>query len=266
MIERSDFIFETADVYHGKAVDYLSSHQLMRYEDSPALYAYRLEHPQEDTTAFRFGRACHSYILEGQDVFDAEYIVANDPDSGAFNKTTKKPYGYDTQAWKKWEKTQGKTGITETDFETVKAMGEAVKNHQFAAELLADGFPEAVLRETYCGTPCQIRIDWTNNVRETVVDLKTISDITRFENQFRNFRYANQMAFYAGVWMAKFGSLPSVSMIAVETAAPYRVGVWTLTPATLKDAKLFNETTIPKFITSKQSGIYPTNYENERTI
>lgn len=266
MIQKTNFIFEPAEEYHSKAADYLSSHQLMRYEDSPALYAYRLEHPQDDTAAFRFGRATHTYILEGKEVFDSEYIVASDPESGAYNKTTKKPYGYDTRAWKKWEESQNKTGITEPDYATVQAMAESVKSHEIASELLADGFPEAVLRETYCGTPCQIRIDWTNNLRETIVDLKTISDITRFEYQFRSFRYANQMAFYAGVWMAKFGSLPSVSMIAVETSAPYRVGVWTLTPATLKEARLFNETTIPKFITSKQSGIYPTNYEAERTI
>lgn len=262
-IQQTDFIWETAEEYHSKAKDYLSSHQLMTYEDSPAIYAYQLAQPKADTTAFRFGRAVHTYVLEGEQVFNEDYLVA---DGDAINAKTGKPYGYDTKKFRDWEKAQGKTGITKEDLDICRGMAEAVRSHTIAANLLASGFPEAVLRETYCDTPCQIRIDWTNPSADTIVDLKTISDITRFEYQFKAFRYANQMAFYAGVWRVKFGVMPSVSMIAVESNPPYRVGVWSLTPATLKDARIYNESTIPKFIQSKQTGIYPTNYENERYL
>ena len=264
MITRSDFIWESAEEYHSKAKDYLSSHQLMSYEESPALYAYQKDQPKADTSAFRFGRACHTFILEGEQVFNGAYILAAGGD--VTNKKTNKPYGYDTKAFQAWEKEQKKIGITEEDFTLCKGMAAAVRKHETAAGILSDGFPEAVLRETYCGTPCQIRIDWVNPARESIADLKTISDITRFESQFKSFRYSNQMAFYAAVWAVKFGSMPTVSMIAVETSAPYRVGVWTLTPATIKEARLHNEAAIPKFIQSKLTGIYPTNYERERYL
>lgn len=261
----SDFIFESAEEYHARAKDYLSSHQLMSYEDSPALYAWQQEQPKADTAAFRFGRACHTFILEGEQAFSEQYVLASG-DGAPVNAKTGKPFGYDTKKFQDWEREQKKTGITEDDFNLCGEMAAAVRRHETAANILSAGFPEAVLRETYCGTPCQIRIDWVNPARETVADLKTVSDITRFEYQFKAFRYANQMAFYAAVWAVRFGAMPSVSMIAAESNPPFRVGVWTLTPATLKEARLCNEMTIPKFIRSKQTGIYPTHYENERFI
>ena len=264
-VTRADFIFEPAEEYHSKATDYLSSHQLMGYEDSPALYAYRLTQPQTDTAAFRFGRAAHCYILEGEKAFGKQYILASG-DGAPVNTKTGKPFGYDTKKFQDWEKDKKKTGITPEDMETVTAVAEAVKAHAAASALLSDGFPEAVLRETYGGTPCQIRIDWTNPDRNMIVDLKTISDITRFDYQFKLFRYANQMAFYAAVWSVKFGSMPDVAIVAVETNAPYRVGVWNLTPATLRGAKMYNDDIIPLFLISKKTGVYPTYYENERYI
>ncbi len=264
MITRDDFIWESAEEYHSKAKDYLSSHQLMSYEDSPALYAYMKDQPKVETAAFRFGRACHTFILEGEEVFDDAYVLASGED--VMNKKTNKPYGYETKTFQTWEKAQKKIGITEDDFDLCRGMAAAVRGHETAANILSDGFPEAVLRETYCGVPCQIRIDWVNPRRESIADLKTISDITRFEVQFKSFRYSNQMAFYAAVWAVKFGFMPTVSIIAVESNPPFRVGVWTLTPATIKDARFYNETTIPKFVQSQQTGIYPTNYETERYL
>ena len=87
---------EPAEVYHAKAKDNLSSHQLADYRKCPLLYHRKRLGliPQKDSTAYLVGRAAHTLILEGRERFEAEYAVG-----GPINPKTEKPYGPTTKAF-----------------------------------------------------------------------------------------------------------------------------------------------------------------------
>lgn len=260
---KDSFIWEDSEVYHSKSADNLSSHQLTDYIKSPIGYWYRRQKERVDLPAFALGRAVHQYVLEGADVFHTNYITG-----GPINDKTGLPYGKQTKKYADWlaeQESAGKQGISDDDYQIVKTCQEQISAHQIASGLLAEGWPEAVVRTDYCATRCQIRIDWFNP-NSGLVDLKTCRNIERFEYDFRDFLYANQLAFYREVFNAHFGDRPKCWIIAAEVNEPYRVGVYQISDGTLGEAAKQNESFIPKYLESKRTGVYPTNYESLRVI
>lgn len=262
---RDNFIWEESGVYHAQAADYLSSHQLADYIRSPYSYWYKrnVAEKKPELPAFTLGRAVHQYILEGEEVFSQHYVTG-----GPVNERTGKPYGTDTKKYADWlseQAAEGKEGINETDYNTAQVCATNVHAHTFAGILLEKGFAEAVIRAEYCNVPCQIRMDWFNP-DQGLIDLKTCRNIDRFAYDFKDYMYANQMSFYQEVFNAKFGYRPDVFVIAAEVMEPYRVGVWKVTDGTLGEARLQNETHIPKFFESKRTEVYPTLYEDLRLL
>lgn len=262
---RDDFIWEESSVYHAQAADYLSSHQLTDYIRSPYTYWYKrnVAEKKAEAPSFFLGRAVHQYILEGEEVFNEHYITG-----GPINERTGKPYGTETKKYAEWlaeQEAEGKEGISDTDFQTAQVCSANVRAHKVARVLLEKGFGEATVRAGYMHVPCQIRMDWFNP-ELGLVDLKTCRNIDRFSYDFKDFLYANQMSFYQEVFNSQFGYKPSVFVIATEVTEPYRVGVFKLTDGTLAEARLQNETYIPKFMESKRTEVYPTLYEELRLL
>lgn len=262
---RADFIWEESNVYHAQAADFLSSHQLTDYIQSPINYWYKrnVTKDKPEPASFFTGRAVHQLILEGEEVFNANYIVG-----GPINERTGKPYGTDTIKYREWlaeNGAEGKAGLSETDYELIDTCRKSVTAHAIASGLLMVGFPEAVVRAEYMGTPCQIRIDWFNPAKG-IVDLKTCRNIDRFHLDFNDYLYANQLSFYQEVFKARFGEKPEVFIIAAEVSEPYRTGVYRICDSTLSEARHQNEAFIPKFVESKTTGVYPTRYEDMRIL
>ncbi len=77
MIDLEILQSEPAAEYHAKAKQYLSSHQLIDFQKCPLLYAKKRAGliPQGDSPAYFMGRAAHTRILEGMDVYEMEYAV-----------------------------------------------------------------------------------------------------------------------------------------------------------------------------------------------
>lgn len=72
------FIKEPAAIYHGKAKDYLSSHQLMDFIRCPWAYHQNQTQVREDIKedmTFLVGRAAHALILEGREVYESEFAI-----------------------------------------------------------------------------------------------------------------------------------------------------------------------------------------------
>ena len=185
-------IQEPAEVYHAKARDYLSSHQLGAFRKSPFLY-YKKKNglvPDEDRPAYVIGRAAHTLILEGRKRFEQEYVVG-----GPINPNTGNVYGSNTKAFSEWALAQGKPVLTQTQFELVRDMAIGVAMSDEASGLLADGIAEGVVRADYCDVPSQIRMDFLDP-HKGIVDLKTCDDLTWFESDARRFGYSHQLAFY----------------------------------------------------------------------
>ena len=261
-IDTSIFIEEPAEIYHAKAKDNLSSHQLIDFIRCPYHYMKKRNGLIQDleSQAFLLGRAAHSLILEGRDKYENEFAIG-----GPINPTTGRPFGNTTKKFLEWQAEQRKPVLTFDQSETVEAMNAAIRMNHYAAELLETGRPEGVVRTEYCGLPSQIRLDWFNP-DYGIIDLKTCDDLTWFESDARRFRYQNQMAFYQCVLDVAIGQLLPVYVIAVEKKEPFRCGVWQVTTETLITARAENEAAIERLKESKASDNWPTGYEELRML
>ncbi|RMD60649.1 hypothetical protein D6833_09375, partial [Candidatus Parcubacteria bacterium] len=109
-------LYEPVEVYHQKASEYLTSHQLADFRRCPLLYQKKklglVE--EEDRAAFLVGRALHTLVLEGQEAFSKQYAVG-----GPVNPRTGQPFGPNTKAFAQWAAEQGKPVLTTAQLELV---------------------------------------------------------------------------------------------------------------------------------------------------
>ena len=254
---------EPAEVYHARAGEYLGSHALGMFRQCPLLFHKDClgligEH---DRPAYLVGEAAHCRILEGRDRFNSRYAVG-----GPVNPKTGKPYGANTNAFAEWAAVQGRPVLTAEQAQLVDSLAVGVAMNTQAVDLILDGEAEGVVRATYCGMPCQIRIDWLNPHRG-IVDLKTCDDLTWFEADGRRYGYAHQMAFYRSVLaVALKGQLVPVHFIAVEKKEPFRCGVWQVGENTLDQCARENAAAIGRLRECRRLGSWPTGYEEVRVF
>jgi len=262
MIDTSFLITEPAEKYHASAKENLSSHQLGNFRKCPQLYLKKILGliPDEDRPAYVVGRAAHTLILEGSDVFDSEYAVG-----GPINSKTGKPYGSNTKAYGEWATAQGKPVLTDSQYALITNMAEGVHKHEIAMNLLADGVPEGVVRTNYQDIKCQIRMDWFHP-EHGIVDLKTCDDMTWFEADARRYGYVHQLAFYRSVLAVAIGQCIPVHLIAVEKKEPFRCGVWVIGQDVLGLTQKENEEAIARLKECRNSDQWPTGYEAVRTL
>ncbi len=253
---------ETADEYHAKAGEYLSSHLLLDFMKSPRLYLRKVQGlaRDKDTSAFFLGRATHVRILEGRGAFQAQYAT-----DWPINRTTGKPYHGNTKVVAEWKAAHAKPTLTLQQTREIEELAAGVEMNDEAMELLRHGRSEGVLRTTYCDTLCQSRFDWVHP-DHGLVDLKTTADLDYFAVQGRRYRYANQMAFYQAVLEAVIGESIPVHVIAVEKQEPYRCGVWPFGKNTLAMARKENEAAIRRLRVACARNEFPTGYEEMRTL
>jgi len=259
---RDILIRESAEAYHAKARDYLSSHQLADFRKCPLLYRKKklglIE--DEDRPAYRLGRAAHTLILEGMDRFQATYAVG-----GPINPKTGQPYGQRTKAYAEWAASLDKEVLTEDDALLCAQMNAGVGANTVASDLLAEGVPEGVVRAAYCGYPCQARLDWVNP-EAGIVDVKTADDLTWFESDARRYGYAHQLAFYRDVLAEACGEELPVYLVGVEKREPFRCGVWRMGEGVLAQAAKENAEVIEQLKACEESDAWPTGYEALRTF
>lgn len=262
----TDFIIhESADEYHAasKAGEFMSSHMLADFRESPALYRKEILGGIEDTEspAFVLGRAAHCLILEGKAEFDSQYLVADGP----VNPKTGEPFGKATKAYAEWRTAQEREVVSGRDYSFIMKLHISVWLHPVASELLSDGVAEGVVRAEYSGVPCQIRMDWFSP-KSGLADLKTCDSLKWFESDCRRYGYLFQLAFYRAVICKATGINVPVHVIAVEKNEPFSTGVWKLTDEVLDLAELTNEAALERYRHCRASGIWPTGYEETRII
>ena len=253
---------EPAEEYHAKAADFLSSHQLIDFMKCPWLHFKKRTGliGDKDSPAYLIGRAAHSRVLEGRDVYEASFALG-----GPVNPKTGRPFGANTKAFGQWASEQGKPVLSNDQVELIENIASGVSMNDKAVDLLLYGRSEGVVRADYCDVPCQIRIDWTHPHRG-IVDLKTCDVIDWFEADARRYRYASQMAFYQSVLAQAIGQYVPVHIVAVEKREPFRCGVWRISDETLAIAKSENEAAIGRLVRCREAGFWPTGYEEVRIL
>ena len=258
-------IQEEEKVYHGRADENLSSHQLRDFRKCPALYfrkrAGLVSDP--DRPAFLVGRAVHCLAIEGREAFDARFLVG-----GPINEKTGKPYGATTKAHADWARKQTREVLAEEQAGPVEAMAAAVRAHDLVSRMFTGGVAEGVVRREYEGVPSQIRIDYLHP-SYGIIDLKTTESLDWFESDCRKYGYIHQLAFYRAV-LALATGMPEEDipcrLVAVEKEEPYRCGVWLVTAALLDDHALENRRVIEELRYCRDSGVWPTRFEEGRTL
>lgn len=253
---------EPADVYHAKANEYLSSHQLLDFMFCPWLYRKKQLGliVDQDTPALLLGRATHVRVLEGRDAYENQFALG-----GPINPRTQKPFGSTTKAFAEWAEAQCKPVLSHDNVELIEHMASGVAMNDEAVDLILYGRAEGVIRTNYCDTPCQARFDWIHPHRG-IVDLKTTADLTWFENDANRRRYHHQMAFYQAVLSQVIGELVPVFIIAIEKAEPFRCGVWRVSDDTLAIARQENEEAIRRLRRAWEIDAFPTGYEIIRIL
>lgn len=258
-------ITEPADIYHARSRrgEFMSSHLLADFRESPALYNKEIngEIEKTESAAFALGRAAHCLILEGRQAFDRDFIVSDGP----VNPKTGEPFGKNTKAYAEWKNSLDREVVSGKDFGFISKLQASVLKHPVAGELLTDGVAEGVVRAEYCGVPCQIRMDWFSRT-EGIVDLKTCDSLKWFEADCRKYGYLFQMAFYRAVVREATGLSVPVKIIAVEKNEPFSTGVWSIASEVLDLAEPVNQAALQKFRECRNSGMWPTGYEEIRTI
>lgn len=220
-----------ASDYH--AVEALSASGAKLLLRSPAHYISSKSTPREPTAAMRLGTLTHSMILE-PDTFKNEFAVMPKFD----RRTT-----VGKKAAEEFEQEHaGKIIVDETAYEKASAIAASVRKHPVAIEGLRDGNPEVSLFWDQYGLPCKARTDYMTG--SAIFDIKTCSDASPdgFAKQIASFQYHVQAAHYAAGFREIVGwDLDRFVFIAVESEAPYAVGVYTLDARSLQSGRLLME-------------------------
>ncbi len=243
--------------------EYMSSHMLANFRESPALYRKKIagEMADSESPALALGRAAHCLILEGRPAFDEQYIVSDGPT----NPKTGESFGRATKAYGEWLASQGREIVSCRDYGFMLKLQKSVWLHDGASTLLDKGWAEGVIRTQYCGVSCQIRMDWLSP-EHGLIDLKTCDSLKWFENDCRRYGYIHQMAFYQAVIREASGESVPVYLIAVEKNEPFATGVWHLSDEVLSQAEEINIAALTRYRKCLKTDIWPTGYEEVRII
>ena len=208
-----------ADYHADPAIS--ASHLKAITQQSPYHYWSRFLDPKrptvEPSSAMRLGSLAHCAVLE--------------PDELSKRYSTCLPRN--TKAGKEQAAELAVAGIeavTESDMALALNMADAVRQHPYAAALLADGKAEQSFwwDDKATGQRCKCRPDWYQGT--TIVDLKTCQDASpnAFARACATFGYHTQAAHYLnGTFADRF------VFVAVEKTYPYAVGVYELDTAAM---------------------------------
>jgi hypothetical protein len=180
-------IGEPNDVYHANAA--ISHSKLSDFIERPAKYYGRhitKELPGISTDALKMGNACHALILEGREVFERDFAVADLSLSWRSKadklESCKVLNGYllnpladddiaELATFKKedieaeFAQRPGRTLLTPEENQTVQKCYDSVYANPLARELLAEGLPEVVFRSEHKienTFQVQCKCDWLN--------------------------------------------------------------------------------------------------------
>lgn len=191
------------------------------------------------------GNAWHALTLEPE-TFDSKYVIVNGP----INKATGKPYGYDSEAYKKWraewevlDENAGKVQISPEEFRSISISSNMIRKNPVVAHLLADSQKEVTLIWEEDFGPCKARLDILAAVKGIIADLKSTRNaaLQVFAREVHKYDrlYWIQAAWY---WRAATQCGIDVNeflFIAAEMFAPYAMSLHYYEPDQLEE--MFHE-------------------------
>lgn len=177
--------------YHAHGALSSSGARTLLKPGGPALYAWRRAHPEPHKSAYDLGHAAHLQVLGA----GPRVLVVD-----AADWRTKAAKEARADAYE-----QGAVPLLLAQYEDVRAMAEALRNHPLAGPLLDRdrGTAEQSLfwTDRATGVPCRARIDWRTQLadgRTVVVDYKTTTSAApdALARSVATYGYHVQGAFY----------------------------------------------------------------------
>jgi hypothetical protein len=238
--------------YH--ASDALSNTGLGYLALSPAHYVQYCEEPPEQTAAMARGTAMHAAILEPLKFF-AQYAPLPD-DCDLRTKAGKEARDAIVAV--------GKTPLKASEFSDIERMVHEVHGHPTAAAMLAGGMVEASVfwTDTETGVSCRARPDYLDLKRRRAIDVKTLAKGSRATfSQFQRHAFdyaAHRQAAFAMEGLRQIGQpIDEWVLIAIESAAPYGIGVFILDEAAIGLGRNEARAGIYRYAECVKTGVWP---------
>ena len=207
--------------------------------------ASRKDNPDEESTPAQiFGRANHKIAFEPHD-FDNCFCVIpemipvydkNGNDTGKKEKLNRaKKSG--KLFWSKFLiDNEGKTPISQADFEVIFQLRKALHEHSVANKLITNGHFETSVfaKNPEYNLMLKGRLDCWHPKPKIIVDLKTTKCAApySFQRDIEKYGYDLQAAFYLDLVTLATGERPNAYFIlAVEKTVPYGIKVYRITPS-----------------------------------
>ena len=234
-----------------RAAEGVNKSTLWNLRRSPAHYKYFLEHPQEDTAAFRFGRAVHAAILTPT-AYKRNYAIIPE---GIDRRTKAGKEEY--QAF--LEASVGKEIISAEDAQTIKGIVKAFKKNRDAVELLKGTKREKAMFWTDDnGILCKCRIDAYR--AGIMIDLKTAADAETdtFCKEALRYGYDVQAAHYLDAYQHKESTVrPDWFFIVIEKAEPFTINILKADIGFLDYGFVRRHELIEKLKACQETGLFP---------
>lgn len=157
----------------------------------------------------------------------------------------------------------GKVPVLRHEHDAALVMRDAVKAHETAGALFADGVPElsGYWRDRDSGVGLRFRPDWLTTIggRPVCVDLKTAAsaDPAEFARSAAKLAYHQQAAWYLDGLTAHGITGAAFYFVAVEKAAPFPVSVIELDDEAMNEGRRMNRRAIDTYVQCMETGVWP---------
>lgn len=147
-----------------------------------------------------------------------------------------------TKAAQEWKANQDKIVISETDFQQIVNIADAIKRHPLAAQLIESCDLEQMLKATINGIEFHGCADGISKDRKTIFDLKTTGQFDMFRWQAFKNDYDLQASVYS-----LFGDNAKYFFVVVETVQPFRVQIFGTSPEFIDNGNVKLQKAIESF-------------------
>ena len=237
----------------------VNASSLKRLAVSPLAYRWYLDHPDDgDTASRRDLRANHCLVLEGPEVFGAQYSL--------YPGAVRRGKDYDAHC----ASHPGTEPLLRSGWDAAHAIAEAVRAHPVAGPLMARPHRSELTvtwTDEATGLQCKGRIDClTSRAGKDgpllLLDMKGVGemDVRAIGRQGEKLGWPLQLAHYrAGVRAAMPGRLVEVAILATQTKAPFDVAVLDFA-ADLDAADIERRALLDLLVACRASGEWPGRY------
>ncbi len=230
--------------------DYLENPALGRstldkIRKSPLHLLHYMEHGEADTPAFLQGRVLHRLLLEPKEFWLKTAVWKGGDRRG--------------KAWEAFKLEHPGKDIIKADEETLFLEIEEVwRSHPQTKMLLAGAEVEAATfwKGGACATSCKARADIISG--DTIFDLKTTSDLSKFERDAWQYGYHRQAAWYLDGFRSGTGrAFKQFKFVVVEKSSPADFAIFTCSPDFIAAGREENRRNLGLYEICVETGKWP---------